>query len=58
MLWNQTFDVTAAQMQGQVPLGRFGKPEEIVATVLHLAAPESVFIVGMEIITAGGMNQL
>jgi NAD(P)-dependent dehydrogenase (short-subunit alcohol dehydrogenase family) len=54
----KALEATAAQIQGQVPLGRFGKPEEIAATVLHLAAPESAFIVGTEIITDGGMSQL
>jgi NAD(P)-dependent dehydrogenase (short-subunit alcohol dehydrogenase family) len=48
----------AAQIQNQIPLGRFGTPEEIAATVLHLAAPESAFIVGTEIIADGGMSQL
>ncbi|NIF77550.1 SDR family oxidoreductase [Paraburkholderia sp. Cy-641] len=51
-------EATAAQIVGQVPLGRFGMPEEIAATVLHLAAPESAFIVGSEIIVDGGMSQL
>lgn len=49
---------TAAQIQSQIPLGRFGTPEEIAATVLHLASPESAFIVGTEIIADGGMSQL
>ncbi|MEW9580040.1 SDR family oxidoreductase [Paraburkholderia sp. DGU8] len=53
-----TLEATAAQILGQVPLGRFGKPEEIASTVLHLAAPESAFIVGTEIIADGGMSQL
>jgi NAD(P)-dependent dehydrogenase (short-subunit alcohol dehydrogenase family) len=53
-----TLDATAAQITSQVPLGRFGTPEEIAATVLHLAAPESAFIVGTEIIADGGMSQL
>jgi NAD(P)-dependent dehydrogenase (short-subunit alcohol dehydrogenase family) len=48
----------AEQIQAQVPIGRFGAPEEIAATVLHLAAPESAFIVGTEIIADGGMSQL
>jgi len=51
-------DATAAQIQSQIPLGRFGTPEEIAATVLHLASPESAFIVGTEIIADGGMSQL
>jgi NAD(P)-dependent dehydrogenase (short-subunit alcohol dehydrogenase family) len=53
-----TLEATAAQIQSQVPLGRFGKPAEIASTVLHLTAPESAFIVGTEIITDGGMSQL
>jgi NAD(P)-dependent dehydrogenase (short-subunit alcohol dehydrogenase family) len=44
--------------QNQIPLGRFGKPEEIASTVLHLSLPESGFIVGTEIIADGGMSQL
>ena len=53
-----TLETVAAQIQNQVPLGRFGKPEEIASTVLHLSAPESGFIVGAEIIADGGMSQL
>ncbi|NGY03901.1 SDR family oxidoreductase [Solimonas terrae] len=51
-------EATAAQIQGQIPLGRFGTPEELAATVLHLSAPESAYIVGTEIIADGGMSQL
>jgi NAD(P)-dependent dehydrogenase (short-subunit alcohol dehydrogenase family) len=49
---------TAATIQAQVPLGRFGRVEEIAATVLHLSASESAFIVGTEIVADGGMSQL
>jgi NAD(P)-dependent dehydrogenase (short-subunit alcohol dehydrogenase family) len=51
-------EATAAQIQSQIPLGRFGSSEEIAATVLHLASPESAFIVGTEIVADGGMSQL
>lgn len=51
-------EATAAQIQSQVPIGRFGTPEEIAATVLHVAAPESAFLVGTEIVVDGGMSQL
>jgi NAD(P)-dependent dehydrogenase (short-subunit alcohol dehydrogenase family) len=54
----ETLRATAAQIQSQIPLGRFGTPAEIAATVLHLSAPESAFIVGTEIIADGGMSQL
>ncbi|MDC6129221.1 MULTISPECIES: SDR family oxidoreductase [Burkholderia] len=46
------------QIRAQVPLGRFGEPAEIASTVLHLAASESAFIVGSEIIADGGMGTL
>lgn len=53
-----TLDKTAAGIKAQIPLGRFGTPQELASTVLHLAAPESAFIVGTEIIVDGGMSQL
>ncbi|MGO4304686.1 SDR family oxidoreductase [Cupriavidus sp. RAF12] len=54
----ETLNATAAQILSQIPLGRFGEPAEVASTVLHLAAPESAFIVGTEIIVDGGMSQL
>jgi len=51
-------EATAAQIEAQIPLGRFGTPEELASTVLHLAATESAFIVGTEVIVDGGMSQL
>ena len=48
----------AAGVAGQIPLGRFGKPEEIAKTVAFLASPDSSFIVGSEIVADGGMSQL
>lgn len=54
----KTLEATAAGILNQIPLGRFGQSEEIASTVLHLAADESSFIVGTEIIVDGGMSQL
>lgn len=54
----KALEATAAQIQSQIPLGRFGTPEEIAATVLHLSSTESAFIVGTEIVADGGMSQL
>lgn len=53
-----TLESVTAQIRNQIPLGRFGTPEEIASTVLHLAAPESAFIVGTEVIADGGTSQL
>ena len=45
-------------IQSQVPMKRFGTPEEIAAAVLYLTAPESAFILGAELIIDGGMATL
>lgn len=41
-----------------VPLGRFGKPEEIAATALFLASDAAAFINGVEIEVDGGLSQI
>ena len=45
-------------IQSQVPLKRFGTPEEIAAGVLYLTSPESAFVLGAELIIDGGMATL
>jgi NAD(P)-dependent dehydrogenase (short-subunit alcohol dehydrogenase family) len=45
-------------IQSQVPIKRFGAPEEIAAAVLYLTAPESAFVLGAELIIDGGMATL
>jgi NAD(P)-dependent dehydrogenase (short-subunit alcohol dehydrogenase family) len=46
----------AAQIQSQVPLGRFGDPAEIAKAVVFFASDESSFTVGSELIVDGGMS--
>lgn len=48
----------AESIAGQVPLGRFGKPEEIAKVVAFLASSDSSFLLGTEITADGGMSQL
>jgi NAD(P)-dependent dehydrogenase (short-subunit alcohol dehydrogenase family) len=43
---------------GQVPLKRFGTPDEIASAVLYLSSPESSYVLGTELIVDGGMSQL
>lgn len=43
-----------ALMMGRVPLGRFGRPEEIAYGVLYLASDESSFVTGSELVIDGG----
>ena len=47
-----------AGIQAQIPLKRFGTPEEIASAVLYLASIESAYIVGTELVADGGMSQL
>ena len=42
----------------QVPMKRFGRPEEIAKTALFLASADSSFLLGTEIVADGGMSQL
>jgi NAD(P)-dependent dehydrogenase (short-subunit alcohol dehydrogenase family) len=49
---------TVNSLQGQVPMKRLGRPEEIAKTVLFLASEDSSFLLGTEIIADGGMSQL
>lgn len=48
----------ATSIQVQIPLKRFGTPDEIASAVLYLASPESAFIVGTKLVADGGMSQL
>jgi NAD(P)-dependent dehydrogenase (short-subunit alcohol dehydrogenase family) len=48
----------AAQIQSQVPAGRFGNPSEIAKAIVFLASDEAAFTVGSELIIDGGMSNL
>lgn len=48
----------AAAIQAQIPLQRFGTPEELAIAVLFLSSADSAFVVGTELIVDGGMSQL
>ncbi len=44
-----------AQMLAQIPLGRFGKPEEVAALVLFLASDRAAYITGQVLHINGGL---
>lgn len=49
---------TREWIQSQVPMKRFGRPEEIASAVLYLTSEESSFVIGSELIVDGGMVTL
>jgi NAD(P)-dependent dehydrogenase (short-subunit alcohol dehydrogenase family) len=48
----------AQHIQSQIPMKRFGNPEEIAHAAVFLASKESSFMLGGEIIIDGGMSTL
>jgi 3alpha(or 20beta)-hydroxysteroid dehydrogenase/cyclopentanol dehydrogenase len=41
-------------MVSRIPLGRYGKPEEVALGVLYLASDEAAFVTGSELVIDGG----
>ena len=63
-IWQKT-NLTDEQIEGfasgvsqQVPLGRFGKPEEVAKTAVFLLSDEASYITGSELAVDGGMAQV
>ena len=54
----EALDETLRNIQAQVPMKRFGRPEEIAKAVLFLASDDSSFLLGTEIVADGGMSQM
>jgi len=48
----------AANVQGQVPMGRFGEPTEVAKAVAFLASTDSSYVLGSELAVDGGLSQL
>jgi 3-oxoacyl-[acyl-carrier protein] reductase len=48
-------DNVKAAVIGQIPLGRFGEPDDIAAAVAFLASPAAAYITGQTLTVDGGM---
>ncbi|MEL6555855.1 MAG: SDR family oxidoreductase [Cyanobacteria bacterium J06621_11] len=48
----------AQQLETQIPMSRFGKPDEIAKAALFLASDDSSFVLGEEITVDGGWSNL
>lgn len=54
----EAVDAMAQSILAQVPMKRFGQPEEVAHTVLFLASSEASYITGVEIEVGGGIGQV
>jgi NAD(P)-dependent dehydrogenase (short-subunit alcohol dehydrogenase family) len=54
----EAVEAFATNIVSQVPLKRFGKPEEVAQTALFLASSASSYITGVELNVDGGLGQV
>jgi 3-oxoacyl-[acyl-carrier protein] reductase len=54
-MWQQCTDRAPPSPNGNVPLGRFGQPEDIAQAILFLCSPASNWITGTTLDVNGGM---
>jgi 3-oxoacyl-[acyl-carrier protein] reductase len=50
-------DEATARMASSIPVGRFGRPEELAAAVAFLASQRAAYITGTSLVVDGGMTR-
>jgi NAD(P)-dependent dehydrogenase (short-subunit alcohol dehydrogenase family) len=50
-------DAQRDSLASLIPVGRFGRPEEVAAAALFLASADSGYVVGTELFVSGGMGR-
>lgn len=54
----ESLEAMAKHMMSQIPMRRFGKPDEIANAALFLASSDSSFMTGAEVVCDGGRTQI
>jgi NAD(P)-dependent dehydrogenase (short-subunit alcohol dehydrogenase family) len=54
----EAVEASAQKFIAQIPMKRFGTPEEMAQAVLFLSTSDSAYILGAEIAVDGGISQL
>jgi NAD(P)-dependent dehydrogenase (short-subunit alcohol dehydrogenase family) len=54
----ETMNQMAAQIQAQVPLGRFGQPEEVAGVATFLLSDDASYVTGSDYTVDGGMSEV
>ena len=54
MLWKSLDEKGKVKLLEKIPVGRFGKPEEIAGLALFLASDNAGYITGESIVASGG----
>lgn len=52
---DMTADLNQDELKGMIPVGRFGKPEEVADLVVFLASPSAAYITGQVVSINGGL---
>ena len=55
---SETGQQRAKMIAATVPLGRFGRPDEIAKAVVFLASDDSSYVTGIELFVDGGVAQV